>query len=98
MFDTINGNGNHKPAQEPAADAPAEAVIKVKFDVARQDVALEFDTREFLTWAFVLATLDMARRKAEQMQRMVEVQQMQHQLAQQAQAQQIANGITLGKR
>ncbi len=56
--------------------------IKVSLDAATQTVALDFDTKQFKTWDYLIAVLDMAKAHAEMNRRMAQNAAMQ-QMAQQ---------------
>lgn len=71
--------------------------LVVGYDEAAQDVVLQFDTRVFRSWTFVLAVLEMARRKAEVHKRLGEMEQLQAQAADQARAMAIHEQIRRGR-
>jgi len=76
--------------QQKIAQLP---VIAVLWDEKSQVVHLQFDGGEngaFKRWEFVLAVLDMARRKAEDGLKMTQLANLQKQVAEQQQAQAIA--------
>lgn len=54
-------------------------MLKVAWDNDAKDVSLQFETREFPTWHFVIAVLEMAKRKAEdQLNATMAMQRVQH--------------------
>lgn len=73
------------------------ACIILEFDPETQSVTTKFDPREFKTWDFVLAVLDMGKRHAEQTAEIVRMQAMQQAAMQQAQANGIAQKLKLGR-
>ncbi len=58
--------------------------IEVRWDAATQNVQLDFDTKQFKSWDFLVAVLDMAKAQAEFNRRMA-----QQMAAQQAMQQQV---------
>ncbi len=71
--------------------------IVVGFDPEAQQVHLKFDAKDFRTWEFVEAILDMAVEKAKQLKIAARMQAMQQaQIDQQAQ-QVIKNGLVRGR-
>lgn len=86
MNPIIEPNGTPTPP-------PALPTIEVGWDEKAQDVRVQFDNTEFRSWVFVIATLEMAVAKAEQMKKMAEIAAMQQQALANAQNQAIANQL-----
>ena len=53
--------------------------IRVKFNMEKQGAELEFSTEEFKNWEWVVAVLEMGRKKAEEMARISIAQNIQRQ-------------------
>lgn len=76
--------------EEAPQTYPAMAVI---WNEELKDVALQFDNTHFPNWGFVIAVLDMAKRKAETQMKLQEMRVVQQQQMEAAQAQAIKKQI-----
>ncbi len=70
--------------------------ITIAWNQEVQAVGLKFDTKEFKTWDFIIAVLDMARQSAEMQKRVGQMQNLQQAGQQVMQAEAIKRSLKLG--
>lgn len=81
----------------PEVDGKPGNVIELAFDPKTQDVSITFDNSVYKTWEFLIAVLDMAKAKAQHMQKMTLAANMQRSAMAQAQNAAIAQKLKMGR-
>lgn len=71
--------------------------IHVGWNAEAQDIAMTFDSDEFKTWNFLVKVLEMALDRAKEQQEFHKARNLAGMMAQQQEAQRLANGLKLGR-
>ncbi len=83
------------PGQESNGEGRELPTIAVGWDAEGQQVLLQFDAAQFRQWPFVVMVLEMAVKKAEELQRMAAVKALQDRAAEEKQAQALRRNLGL---